>query len=120
MVARGPLAGALTGFITILTGVFVIPLVPYLNALSLKREELIQALGLSFLTAGGGARARAGAGRRVAAVAGRRFGVCAGACRPRHVRGSMGGKLAHPAMFVRIFAVGLLLIGLHLALRNLM
>jgi hypothetical protein len=30
------------------TGVFVIPAVPYLGALGLERDELVQALGLSF------------------------------------------------------------------------
>lgn len=43
-----PLVGLLTGLITGATGVFVIPAVPYLGALGLAKEELIQALGLSF------------------------------------------------------------------------
>lgn len=45
----GVVAGALTGVLTALTGVFVIPAVPYLQALGLAKEELVQALGLSFL-----------------------------------------------------------------------
>jgi uncharacterized membrane protein YfcA len=45
-----PLVGAATGWLTVLTGVFVIPLGPYLNALSLEPDELVQALGLSLLT----------------------------------------------------------------------
>jgi uncharacterized membrane protein YfcA len=40
--------GLLTGAITAATGVFVFPAVPYLQALSLKKDELVQALGLSF------------------------------------------------------------------------
>jgi uncharacterized membrane protein YfcA len=44
----GPLAGAVTGAITAATGVFVIPAVPYLQAIGLTRDELVQALGLSF------------------------------------------------------------------------
>jgi uncharacterized membrane protein YfcA len=40
--------GALTGAITGATGVFVIPAVPYLQALRLERDALVQALGLSF------------------------------------------------------------------------
>jgi len=43
-----PLCGLLTGVITTATGVFVIPAVPYLQALGLNRDELVQALGLSF------------------------------------------------------------------------
>jgi uncharacterized membrane protein YfcA len=44
----GPLTGLLTGLVTGATGVFVIPAVPYLGALGLERDELVQALGLSF------------------------------------------------------------------------
>ncbi|WP_233849182.1 sulfite exporter TauE/SafE family protein [Paraburkholderia sp. HD33-4] len=40
--------GAVTGVVTGGTGVFVVPAVPYLQGLELKKEELVQALGLSF------------------------------------------------------------------------
>jgi uncharacterized membrane protein YfcA len=43
-----PVIGAVTGLITAATGVFVIPAVPYLQAIGLDKEELVQALGLSF------------------------------------------------------------------------
>ncbi len=45
------LVGLLTGAITALTAVFVIPLVPYLQALRLPRDRLIQAQGLCFMVA---------------------------------------------------------------------
>lgn len=44
----GPLAGVLTGVVTGATGVLVMPAVPYLQALRLERDALVQALGLSF------------------------------------------------------------------------
>lgn len=44
----GPLVGAATGLVTGATGVFVIPAVPYLGSLGLERDDLVQALGLSF------------------------------------------------------------------------
>ncbi|MBH3426997.1 sulfite exporter TauE/SafE family protein [Pseudomonas alkylphenolica] len=44
----GPLCGLLTGLVTAATGVFVIPAVPYLQSLRLSRDEMFQALGLSF------------------------------------------------------------------------
>lgn len=44
----GPVCGVLTGVITSATGVFVIPAVPYLQALGLNKDQLVQALGLSF------------------------------------------------------------------------
>lgn len=43
-----PAIGVITGAITGGTGVFVVPAVPYLQGLTLKKEDLIQALGLSF------------------------------------------------------------------------
>jgi len=45
-----PVIGIITGTITGATGVFVIPAVPYLQALGLNKDDLIQALGLSFTT----------------------------------------------------------------------
>ena len=44
----GVTIGATTGLVTGATGVFVIPAVPYLQAIGLEKDELIQALGLSF------------------------------------------------------------------------
>jgi hypothetical protein len=43
-----PVIGLTTGVITGGTGLFVIPIVPYLQALGLSKDHLIQALGLSF------------------------------------------------------------------------
>jgi uncharacterized protein len=114
-----PLVGVVTGFIAIMTGVFVLPLVPYLQSLALEKDELIQALGLSLVVSAVAlaiALAREGAlplamlGASVAALAPAGLGVAIGQwCRQK----------VSAAMFVRIFAVGLLLIGLHLALRSL-
>jgi uncharacterized protein len=43
-----PIIGAVTGVITAATGVFVIPAVPYLQAIGFEKDDLVQALGLSF------------------------------------------------------------------------
>jgi len=43
-----PVAGLVTGTITGATGVFVMPAVPYLQSLRLSKDDLVQALGLSF------------------------------------------------------------------------
>ncbi|PTM39063.1 sulfite exporter TauE/SafE family protein [Bosea sp. 124] len=45
----GPLIGIATGIATAATGVFVLPAVPYLQALGLDKDELVQALGVSFI-----------------------------------------------------------------------
>jgi hypothetical protein len=44
----GPVIGAMTGAVAGATGVFVMPGVPYMQALEMERDELVQALGLSF------------------------------------------------------------------------
>lgn len=44
----GAVCGLVTGVVTAATGVFVIPAVPYLQSLGLSRDEMVQALGLSF------------------------------------------------------------------------
>jgi uncharacterized protein len=43
--------GVATGLVTAATAVFVIPLVPYLQALRLDQDTMVQALGLSFTVA---------------------------------------------------------------------
>jgi uncharacterized membrane protein YfcA len=114
-----PLAGALTGWLSVLTGVFVIPLVPYLNALSLERDELIQALGLSLLTS---AVAVAVALARENALPASLLGASLFELAPAGLGVLLGQQLrqrTHPAVFVRVFAIGLLAIGLHLAVRSL-
>src|SRR5258708_4999793 len=114
-----PLIGALTGLLSVLTAAFGIPLVPYLNALSLRRDELIQALGVSLLTS---AAALAVALAREGALPISLLGASVFALAPAGAGVGFGQWLrrrTHPAVFVRVFAVGLLLIGLHLALRNL-
>src|SRR5262249_43964322 len=42
------IVGATTGLVAGGTGLFVIPAVPYLQALGFERDDLVQALGLSF------------------------------------------------------------------------
>ncbi len=44
----GPLVGVVTGYVMAATGVFVIPALPYLQAIGLQKDELVQALGLHF------------------------------------------------------------------------
>lgn len=46
--ALGPVIGVMTGVLTGATGVFVMPAVPYISSLNLTKDELVQALGLSF------------------------------------------------------------------------
>ncbi|QYY33175.1 sulfite exporter TauE/SafE family protein [Cupriavidus pinatubonensis] len=43
-----PVIGIVTGVLTGVTGIFTIPAVPYVQSLGLQKDELVQALGLSF------------------------------------------------------------------------
>ena len=51
VISAGSIAGALSGLLAASTGVFVMPLVPYLQTLRLEKDEMIQALGLTFMIA---------------------------------------------------------------------
>jgi len=44
----GLVVGLATGVISVATGVFAMPMVPYIQALRFERDRLVQALGLSF------------------------------------------------------------------------
>lgn len=116
----GPTVGLTTGLVTGATGVFVIPAVPYLQALGLEKDELVQALGVSFTVstvalavslAGGGAMDLADARLSLLALAPALLGMAVG--------GRVRSRIS-PALFRRCFFAGLLLLGLHLALRPLL
>ena len=44
-----PLIGVITGAVAVATGLYTIPSAPYLQALRLEKDDLVQALGLSFM-----------------------------------------------------------------------
>lgn len=113
-----PMVGLATGIVSGATGVFVIPAVPYLQALDFERDELVQALGLSFtvstiaLAAGLFWRGALVSGELISsllAVIPALAGVVAGqAIRTR----------LSPPMFRRGFLAFLALLGLEMALRT--
>jgi uncharacterized protein len=110
----GPVAGAITGLITAATGVFVIPAVPYLQAIALEKEEFVQALGLSFtistlaLTVN---LARAGALN--IGMASPTIVALIMACIGMGAGQALRLRLS-PELFRRCFFVGLFLLGLYL------
>lgn len=116
----GPVIGIATGLVTAATGVFVIPAVPYLGALGLRKEDLIQALGLSFTVstialalslAGGGSFATGTVGSSALALLPALLGMFFGGW----VRVRVSEQV-----FRRCFFLGLLLLGAHLASRALL
>jgi uncharacterized protein len=44
----GPLSGVANGAVATATGVFMFPVIPYIQALGLNRDDLVQAQGISF------------------------------------------------------------------------
>lgn len=114
-----PLVGLATGLVTAATGVFVIPAVPYLQALGLAKDELVQALGLAFLVATLALAATLGHGGalRVPEVVASLHAVL-----PALAGMSLGQWLRTrlaPEPFRRCFLAGLLALGGWLALRGL-
>ncbi|WP_430395742.1 sulfite exporter TauE/SafE family protein [Ferrovibrio sp.] len=115
----GPLVGFATGVVTILTGVFVIPAVPYLQALKLEKDNLVQALGLSFLVSTIAlALALFGNGLFATAIAGSSLLALAPALGGMLVGQALRSRIS-AASFRRWFLSGLLLLGAYLVLKAL-
>ncbi|ONH57638.1 hypothetical protein SAMN04490182_4433 [Pseudomonas cedrina] len=114
----GPVCGVITGIITSATGVFVIPAVPYLQALGLNRDQLVQALGLSFsvstlaLAAGLAWRGNLGAGEinaSLLALVPALLGMWLGQVIRQRISA---------ALFKRVFFIGMALLGGHLLING--
>jgi uncharacterized membrane protein YfcA len=111
----GGLVGVITGMISAATGVQVIPSVPFLQAVGLEKDELIQALGvfftvatlaLSFNLTSAGLLTAAGAMPGALALACSFLGMFIGqAARSR----------LQPEAFRRWFQIGMIALGLYLA-----
>jgi uncharacterized protein len=115
----GPLVGLATGLVTAATGVVVMPSVPYLQSLKLDKEDLIQALGLTFLVAMTALTASLATSDvyDLATLALSSFAVLpalAGMHIGTKLRRRLGGET-----FRRIFLIGLLALGAYLAVRGL-
>ena len=113
-----PVVGLATGLVTAASGVFVIPAVPYLNALGLEKEDLVRALGISFLVStialaislrSGGALELGNAVGSLLALVPALIGMALG----QWVR-----LRVQPEAFKKIFFSGLLVLGSYLVLRS--
>ena len=113
----GPAAGAATGAMSAVTGVFVMPVAPYLQALGLDKDDLVQAMGLAFtvstlalavmLVCRGQWQASAAGGSFLALLP-----ACGGMMLGQWLRGRMP-----PALFRRCFFISLVALGGHQLLR---
>ncbi len=114
----GPVVGATTGVVTSATGVFVMPAVPYLQALGMDRNELVQAMGLAFTVS---TVALAGDLMHSGALGGREAWASLLALIPALVGMCLGQWLRQrvsPLAFRRVLFIGLAALGLHLLLKG--
>lgn len=115
-----PIMGFVTGLVGAATGIFVVPGVMYVQAMGLSRDDFIQALGLIFSIS-------------IFALAVNLFrdGVMQLSILPASlsalvaasagmVIGTWLRRRTHPEAFRKIFCVGLVLLGAHLALHKLL
>ena len=112
--------GVITGVLTGATGVFVVPAVPYLSALGFSKDELVQALGLSFTVstvALGIAMGTAGSVQPAALVAS--AAAVAPALLGVHIGRRTRDRMS-PSLFRRWFFVAMLAVGLYMFVRGLL
>lgn len=113
-----PVIGISTGLLTGATGVFTIPAVPYVQSLGLQKDELVQALGLSFTVS---TVALAGGLFAQDAFRSDQLGLSLLAVIPALAGMWLGGKVRRrisPQTFRRCFLLFLVLLGLELSLRT--
>jgi uncharacterized membrane protein YfcA len=112
----GPPLGVATGVVASATGVVMFPVIPYIQALGLDRDDLVQAQGISFMVSslalmlvvlGNGTLNTANATVSLAAMAISFVGMFLG----QHVR-----QFLRPDVFRFLFFLGMLALGVHLAL----
>ncbi len=113
-----PLIGLATGLLAGATGIFTVPAVPYLQALGLQKEDLVQALGLSFTVS---TSALAGGLFAHGALAMDQLGLSLLALVPALAGMWLGARIRHrisPQSFRRCFLLLLMLLGLEQMLRS--
>ena len=111
----GPIMGTLNGAVSTATGTFMVPVIPYIQALGLERDDLVQAQGISFTVStfalsvvllSNGTLNVSNATASLVAVAVTFVGMFLG----QYVR-----QLINPAVFRFLFFAGMLVLGVHLA-----
>jgi len=110
-----PVMGAASGFVAGITGIAAVPFLPYMQSLEINKDDLVQALGILFIFligALGIALLRQGAFDATNVIGG------VAAIVPTSIGVWLGQKSRNalsPEMFRRVFLIGLLGIGLHMA-----
>jgi uncharacterized membrane protein YfcA len=111
----GPLFGAANGAVSTATGVFMFPVIPYIQSLGMERDDLVQAQGISFMVStaaltvvvlGNGTLNAGNAAGSLVAMAVTFVGMFLG----QYVR-----KFVQPEVFRFLFFTGMLVLGVNLA-----
>jgi uncharacterized membrane protein YfcA len=114
----GPIVGVLTGLVAAATGVFAMPGVIYLQAIGLEKEDLVQALGLSFTISSLALAANLALASALNLSLGpASLGALAVACLGMWLGQVLRLRL-RPATFRLCFLLGLLALGIYLIARS--
>lgn len=114
-----PLVGVATGGLAGATGLFVVPMVPYVSALGMTKDELIQALGTCFVVCAIAlGLALWSQGQFSAALAGTSLLALAPAALGMYIGQKLRGRM-DAETFRRWFFYGLIALGLYMAGRGL-
>ncbi len=114
-----PIIGGVTGVLAGATGVFVVPAVPYLSALGLTKDELVQALGLSFTVSTLALAVALGASGSFSPTV---LAASTGAVVPALVGMFIGQRTRNriePAAFRKWFLVSMFFVGAYMIIRSL-
>jgi uncharacterized membrane protein YfcA len=113
----GPIIGTATGLVTAATGVFAIPAAPYLQAIGLEKDELVQALGLSFTVSTAALAVNLALSSALSLSIGSAVVIALVAAFAGMGLGQAVRARLRPATFRVAFLVGLLMLGVFLVVR---
>jgi uncharacterized membrane protein YfcA len=111
----GGIVGLVTGLISAATGVQVIPSVPYLQAIGMDKDELIQALGVFFTVATVTLTFNLTSAGLLTAATALPGAVAMGCSFAGMYAGQAVRSRLEPALFRRWFQIAMILLGLYLA-----
>jgi uncharacterized membrane protein YfcA len=116
----GGIVGLITGLISAATGVQVIPSVPYLQAIGMDKDELIQALGVFFTVATVALSFNLTSAGLLTAATALPGAVAMGCSFAGMYAGQAVRSRLEPELFRRWFQIAMILLGLYLAASTLL
>jgi uncharacterized membrane protein YfcA len=111
----GPVMGTANGMVSTATGVFMVPVIPYIQSLGLDRDDMVQAQGISFTVSTASlslvllANGTLNLGNATGSL------IAVGVTFVGMAMGNAVRKLVHPEVFRFLFFLGMLALGTHLA-----